>query len=359
MKGRDGKAAAPTDLLVCFPSRAHLSLMPKQICSPVRVPEAANKRYNSNNNQHLQLARASNRCGGQGSPLLLAKAKAIANKMGASEIDEPTSPKVTCAGQIKVRTKTGRGSCKNWQTVMEEIERIHKKNSSTSSSKHKNGSDTKKSTWVEALGFKKDVMHFLTCLKGFKVDFRCFGNFHGSGVISDDDEDDEDDDEDVNEDEENDEVRSELGNDHLTRSKSSRTVYSKWFMVLEENKENGLFEENKNEEKNDCPSAPPPNALLLMRCRSAPAKSWLEEKEEEEKQKQEQDQEHEDEESKDYNNNKLKVLFDEEQKKENLILKCYSPDFTMVSSDVAKETWVVGGIRDSRDPLSRSRSWKR
>ncbi|MCL7049963.1 hypothetical protein MKW94_008105 [Papaver nudicaule] len=238
---------------------------------------------------------------------------------------------------------------------MEEIERIHKKNSSAASSKHKN-SEAKKSTWAEALGFKKDVMQFLTCLKGFKVDFRCFGNFHGSGVLSDDDDEDDDD---VNEDEENDEVRSELGKDHLTSScKSSRTVYSKWFMVLEENKENGLFEENKDAEKNVCPSAaPPPNALLLMRCRSAPAKSWLEEKEEEEE---EEEEEHEDDqESKDYNNNKLKVVFDEEQKKENLILKCYSPDFTMVSSDVAKETWVVGGIRDSRDPLSRSRSWKR
>ena len=30
------------------------------------------------------------------------------------------------------------------------------------------------------------------------------------------------------------------------------------------------------------PAVSPPNGLLLMKCRSAPAKSWLEEKEEEE-----------------------------------------------------------------------------
>ncbi|OUZ99307.1 hypothetical protein BVC80_715g3 [Macleaya cordata] len=345
MKGREGKAAPPTDLLVCFPSRAHLSLMPKQICSPVRGTEAS-KRHN----HHLHLARANNYKGGQvSSPLLWAKTKA--NMQGSSsEIDEPTSPKVTCAGQIKVRPKSG-SSCKNWQSVMEEIERLH---NNRSSSKHK-----KKATWVEAFGFKKDVMQFLTCLRGLRFDLRCFGNFHGSDVISDDDEDEEEEEEDESE------VGVEGTNDD---GSSSKTVFSKWFMVLQENQNNdGLNNKEKNgceEEEKDYPSVPPPNALLLMRCRSAPAKSWLEEKEEEEQQQQQQQQQHqqkqkEEEEEEEESNKKLKLLLEEEKKKESLILKCYSPDFFKVSSDVAKETWVVGGMRDPRDPLSRSRSWKR
>jgi hypothetical protein len=52
--------------------------------------------------------------GSRANPLLWTKTK----KMG-SELSEPASLKVKCAGQIKVKHKAS--SCKNWQ----EIERIH------------------------------------------------------------------------------------------------------------------------------------------------------------------------------------------------------------------------------------------
>jgi hypothetical protein len=52
--------------------------------------------------------------GSRANPLLRTKTK----KMG-SELSEPASLKVKCAGQIKVKHKAS--SCKNWQ----EIERIH------------------------------------------------------------------------------------------------------------------------------------------------------------------------------------------------------------------------------------------
>jgi hypothetical protein len=89
-----------------------------------------------------------------------------------------------------------------------------------------------------------------------------------------------------------------------------------------------------------------------MRCRSAPAKSWQEEEEEEEEEEQDRKQE----EKKGKN---LKALMEEEgknSKKENLVVMSYDTDFYKLSTDIAKETWVVGGMKDT---VARSRSWKR
>ncbi|PIA25478.1 hypothetical protein AQUCO_11400032v1 [Aquilegia coerulea] len=325
MRGREGKGGAPTDLLVCFPSRTHLALMPKPVCSPARPTESSTKRQNH------QLGRFKNKVG-HGSPILWAKTKSM-----ESEMDEPTSPKVTCAGQIKVRSKSN--SCKNWQSVMEEIERLH----------HTRKNKKKKQTWVEALGLKKDVMQVLSCLRGFRVQIPCFSSFHQAVLSSSDDE--EEDEEDVEHECHNDEQEHhhQVGDveyaDHGDASGSSKNVLSKWFMVLEENQEDQYKEDKNDEGSFSC--APPPNALLLMRCRSAPAKTWLEEQQLQEQQEQEEEAK------------KAKLALEQNQQKnqENIILKYYAaPDFFKVSSDIAKETWVVGG---ARDPLSRSRSWKR
>lgn len=90
MKGtRRGKGPPSTDLLVCFPSRAHLTLMPKPICSPARHSDSSKRHHNHD------LKKISTRIGGvqaQSSPLLWAKSK------NSEIISEPTSPKVTCAG---------------------------------------------------------------------------------------------------------------------------------------------------------------------------------------------------------------------------------------------------------------------
>ncbi|CAI9777960.1 unnamed protein product [Fraxinus pennsylvanica] len=345
MKGREGKGPPSADLLVCFPSRAHLTLMPKPICSPARPNSEHNKRrphlhHNHRQRLHRNLRKSSNRAGGAGhaSPLTWAK-----NKATSSEIEEPTSPKVTCAGQIKVRPKPN--TCKNWQSVMEEIERLH------NSKKHK-----KRPAWIEALGFKKEIMQFLTCLRSIRFDFHCFGTFPTADITSDDNDDEEDEDDQRKNDED---------------SETSRTVFSKWFMVLQENQSKQFTEKDIKEKINksrlsstddDVPCAPPPNALLLMRCRSAPAKSWLEKIEADKKENDEQEEEDEDEdedEDEEEEEEEEKLTQEEEEnakKKENLVVMQYGADFYKISSDVAKETWVVGGIKDS---LSRSRSWKR
>ncbi|KAK7282803.1 hypothetical protein RIF29_11869 [Crotalaria pallida] len=359
MKVRETSKGAPsTDLLVCFPSRAHLTLMPKPICSPARPSEP-----NKHGRHHHRRKRSSFSKGGGGggqasSPLLWTKS----TKSMGSEIAEPTSPKVTCAGQIKVRPKKT-NACRNWQSVMEEIEKIH------NDKKQK-----KRLSWAETLGFKKEVMQFLTCLRSIRFDLRCFGSFPGAAtdIATEDDDEEEDEDDDDEED-----VYLEKQERHDDDDEASRTVFSKWFMVLQENQNNELKEKDmviKDDGSiGDESNVPPPNALLLMRCRSAPAKSWLKEEsndneggvdnhhEEHEREKCEQKEKVKEKEKAEVNMIKkgqsLKSLMDEEKRnKENLVVMRYDTDYYKLSSDIAKETWIVGDLRDS---FSRSRSWKR
>ncbi|QCE15879.1 hypothetical protein DEO72_LG11g2891 [Vigna unguiculata] len=338
IKAREGKAlpqAPPSaDLLVCFPSRAHLTLMPKPICSPARPSEPSKRHHNSHHHRKKSFSRGG--AGGQASPLLWSKTKSM-----GSEITEPTSPKVTCAGQIKVRPKT---TCRSWQSVMEEIEKIHT-----------DKKQRKRLSWAETLGFKKEIMQFLTCLRSIRFDFRCFGSFSGTDIATEEEEDDEEEEEEVEEEEEK---HVGVGENE---SEASRTVFSKWFMVLQENqnKRREETEERRNDEESVSVSVsvPPPNALLLMRCRSAPAKSWVREREGGDVEEEEREKGKEKGEVVVKKGQSLKSLMEEERrKKEKMVVMRYDSDFYGISSDIAKETWIVGGLRDL---MSRSRSSKR
>ncbi|KAI3750676.1 hypothetical protein L2E82_21412 [Cichorium intybus] len=331
MQRREGKGPPSRDLMVCFPTRAHLRLMPKPVSSPRQLHHHQN---------HLRKSMRGG--GGHASPYLWSGTK----QMSSDNLSEPTSPKVTCAGQIKVRPSTR--SCKNWQTVMDEIERLH-------------NNRKKKPTWVATLGFKKEIMQFLTCLRRIKFDFHCLGAFPHVDITSDD-EDEDSNDRQINQDEHKDH------HDDHDHDNDSRAVFSKWFMVLQENQDCGVFEKDekclKSEATEDLPCLPPTNALLLMRCRSAPAKSWMEEKlEEEEKEDvedhdKEEDKEEEEEEEEHADADNAKEIEKKENKRKSLMeLMKNETDFYKLSCDIAKETWVIGGIH--KDPFSRSRSWKR
>lgn len=342
IKGRENKilrgATQSADFLVCFPSRAHLTLMPKPICSPARASDNT-KRHHL---KRINTRAATSASGGPNSPLVWAK-----NNQMRPEIAEPTSPKVTCAGQIKVRPRSS-AACKSWQSVMEEIERIHHREKSK-----------KKSKWVEGFGFKKDVMNFLTCLRNIRFDFRCFGGFPESDIVTSDDE--EEDEQEFEEDEFEITEQEDKGNNNNTINNNSNSsinnnaLFSKWFMVLQENNQgknittiskNTFLQEKDKENDEFVPAVPPPNALLLMRCRSAPAKSWLEDKENEATVEQETEEVKTEEEEK-------KIM----KKRETLaILMKYDADFYNLSSEISQETWIVGEIKD---PFSRSRSWRR
>ncbi|KAL6635146.1 hypothetical protein ACP70R_027817 [Stipagrostis hirtigluma subsp. patula] len=298
MKGGRGSNGAATDLLVCFPSRAHLALMPpKAICSPSR-PSAS---------EPVKRRRSTSRAAGPLPPSALHKSTRNPSRRAADVPvdDEPSSPKVTCVGQIKARPAKPKGAGDG-----------------------AGAGKPKKASWLHALGIKKDAMPFLDALHGaFRFNVAgCFGRFPGAvGYTSGEDEEEE-------ESEEPTEKEAEHG-----------AALARWFMVLEEGKKVSSIREQEQqpqqqEEEEEAP--PPRNALMLMRCRSAPAKGLArrlggeaEEREDVQSAKK----------------------IPEEEKEESLVLMTYSPDFFKVSLDIAKETWIVGGD----DAILRCRSWKR
>ncbi|CAH8306773.1 unnamed protein product [Eruca vesicaria subsp. sativa] len=319
IRGGGGKSSGySADLMVCFPSRTHLSLPSKSICSP---SHNLNRRQNPPPPPHHH-RRSFSKLSGSGG-VRQSRVREIA--------EEPTSPKVTCAGQIKVRPrKRGEGGGKNWQSLMAEIEKIHRSKSQS-----------------KFLGIKKDVMGFLTCLRDF--DFRCFGAFPPVDAISDQEELEEEEEEEDDEDE-----------GSVIRTYSG-TVFSNWLTFLHEkqNVEECVDKNEKAFSDNVETAVPPQNALLLMRCRSAPVKNWLEAEEEKKIETEDCDKtrKRSGEEEKETVSKKkdLRSLMEEEEENNvNMVVRDYDTNYYKLSSDIAKETWVVGGSQDS---LFRSRSW--
>lgn len=309
-KGREAKAGVSGDMLACFPSRPHWGMMPKPICSP-----GQRRRHVSKSTTLLW---------------------AIAKSTATCDTFEPSSPKVTCAGQIKVTQS-------NWQCMMGEIE------NNTNHHHHHDAKLKKKSSWAESMGFRKrEIMQFLTCLRAFRFDLHCFGSFPSVDNTTEDEDD-----------EEEEGYRESHAHIEETLDEDSRDVLSKWFMRLEENQDN-VFETRNGDNiimddnidgsiGESC--VPPPNALLLMRCSSAPAKSWTQENREQEKEDKLERSEEGGENFEQTNVQSMKMLME----KEDMVVMTYGSDFYKMSSDIAKETWIVGPLRD---PLSKSRSWR-
>ncbi|KAL6655913.1 hypothetical protein ACP70R_006739 [Stipagrostis hirtigluma subsp. patula] len=332
--GGKGAGTAPTDLLVCFPARQHLALMPKPICSPSRstMDKAAAARR-----------RQSQPPGARSSPMFRGSR---AKQAAADAEEEPQSPKVTCAGQIKVgRPKKARsaaparrgeegggGGGRSWVTVVEEIERLHGRR--------------KKVGWLEAVGIRRDALPFLGgALRSLRLKARCFGSLHGAVDSSTDDDEEE---------------AEEQDGEPAAGGSAASSVFSKWLMVLEgseetpepdsgddEARDQEDDERQESKETDACSAAPPPNALLLMRCRSAPAKG-LSRRVADEPPADEVEQEKGSTDAVPENGGAVKET-------DELVFMSTAPGFMKLSIDIAKETWVVGGM----DPLSRSRSWKR
>ncbi|TKW41642.1 hypothetical protein SEVIR_1G330300v4 [Setaria viridis] len=306
MKGGRSSNGAATDLLVCFPSRAHLALMPpKAICSPSRpsASEPVKRRHSTSRAPPSGLYKS-------------ATARNPSRRAAAADgpvDEEPSSPKVTCVGQIKARPAKPKGLSGGGGSG--------------------DGKKSKKATWLQALGIKKDAMALLDALHGaFRFNVAgCFGSFPGAvgvGYTSGEDDDDEE------------------GEERAEKETEHGEALARWFMVLEEGKKVSAKklqgqepQQNQGEEDKEQDVVPPANALMLMRCRSAPAKGLARRLEAE-----------------DSEDVKIaKKTPEEENEKESLVLMTYSPDFFKVSLDIAKETWIVGGD----DAVLRCRSWKR
>ncbi|KAM3225162.1 hypothetical protein ACQJBY_058103 [Aegilops geniculata] len=304
MRGRRrGSSGTATDFLVCFPPRAHLALMPpKTACSPSRPSTSSERRHSTSG---ARPSSSSSRAAANRNPSRRHHA------VDVGEDNEPSSPKVTCAGQIKVsrsaKPKGGPGGA---------------------------GGGKKKATWMQALGIKKDALPFLNALHGaFRLNVSgCFGRFPGAVVEYTSGEEDEE--------EEEEQAGKETDRRH-------GDALAKWFMVLEEGKRaprKNQEHELPHEEQEKEDAAPPANALMLMRCRSAPAKGLA-------RRLGVADAGEDGEEAK---GDSTKAR-EEETEKESLVVMRYPPDFFQVSMDIAKETWIVGGD----DSVLRCRSWKK
>jgi hypothetical protein len=322
--------ATSTDLLVCFPARQRLALMLKPISNPshATMDKAAARRR-------------SQTPGARSSPMFRgSKAQRTA---GDHDEEEPQSPKVTCAGQIKVGRhkkkravtaagtvhggKGARGGGKSWITVVEEIARMH-------------GRRKKAGRWLEAVGVRRHALPFLGgVLPSLRLKARCLvGSLHGAAVDSSTDDEDD-------------------------GGTAAASVFSKWLMVLERGEEEPLeqdssrdddddrgeedHDERQNKEADERPSAPlPPNALLFMRCRSAPATGLsLSRRETAEPPAGEAEEK----------KGSANASAGAEEDRDDLMFMSTAPGFLKLSIDIAKGTWLGG----SGDPLSRSRSWKR
>ncbi|KAI4389440.1 hypothetical protein MLD38_001668 [Melastoma candidum] len=226
-----------TDLLVCFPSRTRLPLIPKRVCNPTPPLTADPLRR-----RQVGLGRSYSAVGlGRASPLVRGKGDGH-----ASVIAEPTSPRVTCSGQIRVRRSLRSGAG--------EIERFRDGGKKPS---------RKKSTGCKAdgQGSKKDgVQQPPACSRRPWLDLRCFGcSFPESRIAAD----------------------SRGGEEQQSgKADAMGTMFAKWFMVLQQDNRDdntiGVVRGKDIISVVDAPPGDPPpgNALLLMRCRSTPTRAW-------------------------------------------------------------------------------------
>ncbi|XP_026390080.1 uncharacterized protein LOC113285404 [Papaver somniferum] len=388
-RSRDG--AQPADLLVCFPSHRtnHLNLIPsKPICSPGHPTDITKVPHRRSHHHHLRGGHS------MSSPHLWAKTKPSMR----SQIKEPTSPKVSCAGNIKVirqpksitntTTTTPRAttttmmamngkyrssSSKNWHSVMEEIEMTRKKSTALEKTSIRATTNTRSTSWMgSTLGKKKDVMKFLKNLRNFRLNFGCLGSFEdvshqdnrsSSSTTTTSAEEDEVVIQEDNKRYEFCRSRHSTGSIRNGENSYRTNVMSKVYTALQEknnvahamNTNNAVidiekivedhedgdmrygFGDGEDAEELCAPAVPPPNALLLMRCKTLPAKSWLEERDQSQQE-------------------------EEMMKKQGLIMKWENQNTTNTdsckissSNIVKKKTWVIDGIKDQ---FSRSRSWK-
>lgn len=282
MEGEHKGYRAGSELFVCFTSRQSMRLGPKCVLSPGRTEklgESSSRRLRSSGSK------------GQSSPMFSALAYNLTGrkKNGSFETQEPTSPKVTCIGQVRVKSKhKKKGLSVNTSDVKFRAERSNSQRWSKEAppkapERQECMANRSNQKWGHLFGFKKEVS-FSICeaLRSFGAEFNCFVPCGGASSA------------------------------HTPAKESKETttcgaVLAKWFMVLQEDEKkavegteeteqrvadeevSGIREANRpsvktedcvqidetrllySEEEEEEVVCPPRNALLLMKCRSVPS----------------------------------------------------------------------------------------
>ncbi|KAE8703279.1 hypothetical protein F3Y22_tig00110472pilonHSYRG00197 [Hibiscus syriacus] len=276
---------ATNELFICFFSRLSSSSMKfssKSILSPGRAREPSQISLSSSLTRRLKTNGSMQ--GGQASPMFPTNGK----KRGcAFENPEPSSPKVTCIGQVRVKTnKQGKkfracGSKRRGEVSFRKVENVNGSLDTSSCQGHVLSSNKK---WVHL------PMTICEALRAFGAEFNCFLPCRSSCMASQRDKEEK--------------ARGSGGG-------SCGTVCARWLVAVQEGEGKGkeielvvgggedderresvqrrhVFEDivisdfgNKNvgdEDEKGGEAArvsiciPPKNALLLMRCRSDPVK---------------------------------------------------------------------------------------
>lgn len=282
MEGEHKGYRAGSELFVCFTSRQSMRLGPKCVLSPGRTEklgESSSRRLRSSGSK------------GQSSPMFSALAYNLTGrkKNGSFETQEPTSPKVTCIGQVRVKSKhKKKGLSVNTSDVKFRAERSNSQRWSKEAppkapERQECMANRSNQKWGHLFGFKKEVS-FSICeaLRSFGAEFNCFVPCGGASSA------------------------------HTPAKESKETttcgaMLAKWFMVLQEDEKkavegtgeteqrvadeevSGIREANRpsvktedcvqidetrllySEEEEEEVVCPPRNALLLMKCRSVPS----------------------------------------------------------------------------------------
>eukprot|EP01018_Ginkgo_biloba_P015853 Gb_38221 [translate_table: standard] len=271
MEGEHKAYRAGSELFVCFTSRQSMRLGSKSALSPGRTEkfrEGPSRRLRSNGSK------------GHSSPMfpLLPSNLTGRKKNGNFETQEPSSPKVTCIGQVRVKSKHNKsrhtrdmslgGDRKLQQISKGELPRSPERQDSIPGRPHQK--------WGHLFGFRKEItFNICEALRSFGAEFNCFVPCGGTPSTT----------------------PSTKENKETT---TCGAMFAKWFMVLQEGDdkkaeeldepEGKMVEEviagicnekvqsghsvNEDEIKMTIAeeeiATPPRNALLLMRCRSVP-----------------------------------------------------------------------------------------
>ncbi|KAF9608709.1 hypothetical protein IFM89_010841 [Coptis chinensis] len=282
---RSGTSTTPTssDLFICFTSRPSFSssssmkLSGKSILSPGRSDKYREPTLSYSSSRRRLVRSNGSIKGGHSSPMFQIGSR----KRGYGfENAEPSSPKVTCIGQVRVKTKKQGKKMMNMRSNRRKMERTTPQGGILQEKKEEECLPHRNQKWVHL------PLTICEALRGFGSEFNCFLPCGGRNTCS----------------------SRDRGEKRRTMS-SCGAVFAKWLMAMQEGEEEkrreirimvGEEEEEEKGEKGDdrrfdeivmgieeekrlkeseefefeearvgtC--IPPRNALLLMRCRSEP-----------------------------------------------------------------------------------------
>ncbi|KAJ4982231.1 hypothetical protein NE237_033068 [Protea cynaroides] len=278
---RSHRRGSSSELFICFTSRhssssaSSMKISSKSILSPARTDQLREPPLSLSSSLSRRLRSNGSMKGGQASPMFPTGNK----KRGSTfETPEPSSPKVTCIGQVRVKTKKQGKKMRAISKQRGEVSfrKTEQTQEGIQQNNHQECLPHRNQRWVHI------PLTICEALRAFGAEFNCFLPCRSSCSSA------------------NDREKGEKTRTSTSSSSSCGAVFAKWLMTIQEGEEEKrtdlplvVGEENTGEqteavdvmeiaEKSEVKEEieeeegrvsiciPPRNALLLMRCRSEP-----------------------------------------------------------------------------------------